>query len=66
MLNKEKTYLRDEHFLQRHPLLQARMRAVLLDWLMEVSTSVLAARALPLLGFSVLLQSACALNYGPF
>ncbi|XP_049980485.1 G1/S-specific cyclin-E1 [Alexandromys fortis] len=36
MLNKEKTYLRDEHFLQRHPLLQARMRAVLLDWLMEV------------------------------
>lgn len=26
----------DEHFLQRHPLLQARMRAVLLDWLMEV------------------------------
>ncbi|OBS59645.1 hypothetical protein A6R68_09232 [Neotoma lepida] len=36
MLNKEKIYLRDEHFLQRHPLLQARMRAVLLDWLMEV------------------------------
>lgn len=41
MLNKEKTYLRDEHFLQRHPLLQARMRAVLLDWLMEVSLTVL-------------------------
>lgn len=40
MLNKEKTYLRDEHFLQRHPLLQARMRAVLLDWLMEVSLTV--------------------------
>uniref|UniRef100_A0A8C5USD3 G1/S-specific cyclin-E1 n=1 Tax=Microcebus murinus TaxID=30608 RepID=A0A8C5USD3_MICMU len=36
MLNKEKTYLRDQHFLQRHPLLQPRMRAILLDWLMEV------------------------------
>ncbi|XP_042523877.1 G1/S-specific cyclin-E1 isoform X1 [Dipodomys spectabilis] len=36
MLNKEHVYLRDEHFLQRHPLLQARMRTVLLDWLMEV------------------------------
>ncbi|KAM6153623.1 G1/S-specific cyclin-E1 isoform 2-T2 [Erethizon dorsatum] len=36
MLNKEKTYLRDEHFLQRHPLLQPKMRAILLDWLMEV------------------------------
>ncbi|KAM6153624.1 G1/S-specific cyclin-E1 isoform 3-T3 [Erethizon dorsatum] len=35
MLNKEKTYLRDEHFLQRHPLLQPKMRAILLDWLME-------------------------------
>lgn len=61
MLNKEKTYLRDEHFLQRHPLLQARMRAVLLDWLMEVSLEVPAAGALPLLPFSVLLQSLCAL-----
>ncbi|XP_076988406.1 G1/S-specific cyclin-E1 [Tamandua tetradactyla] len=36
MLNKEKTYLRDKHFMQRHPLLQPKMRAVLLDWLMEV------------------------------
>uniref|UniRef100_A0A8C8ZY03 Cyclin E1 n=1 Tax=Prolemur simus TaxID=1328070 RepID=A0A8C8ZY03_PROSS len=35
MLNKEKTYLRDQHFMQRHPLLQPRMRAILLDWLME-------------------------------
>jgi hypothetical protein len=61
MLNKEKTYLRDEHFLQRHPLLQARMRAVLLDWLMEVSLEVPAAGASPLLPFSVLLQSLCAL-----
>lgn len=39
MLNKEKTYLRDTHFLQRHPLLQPKMRAILLDWLMEVSWS---------------------------
>ncbi|KAM6225038.1 G1/S-specific cyclin-E1 [Rhynchocyon petersi] len=36
MLNKEKMYLRDKHFLERHPLLQPKMRAVLLDWLMEV------------------------------
>uniref|UniRef100_A0A6I8NW19 G1/S-specific cyclin-E1 n=1 Tax=Ornithorhynchus anatinus TaxID=9258 RepID=A0A6I8NW19_ORNAN len=36
MLNKEQTYLRDKHFLQRHPLLQPKMRAILLDWLMEV------------------------------
>ncbi|XP_021556758.2 G1/S-specific cyclin-E1 isoform X3 [Neomonachus schauinslandi] len=35
MLNKEKTYLRDKHFMQRHPLLQPKMRAILLDWLME-------------------------------
>ncbi|KAK2499951.1 hypothetical protein MC885_019160, partial [Smutsia gigantea] len=36
MLNKEKMYLRDKHFMQRHPLLQPQMRAILLDWLMEV------------------------------
>ncbi|XP_029464306.1 LOW QUALITY PROTEIN: G1/S-specific cyclin-E1 [Rhinatrema bivittatum] len=36
MLNKEQTYLRDKHFLQRHPHLQPKMRAILLDWLMEV------------------------------
>ncbi|EPY79477.1 cyclin E1 [Camelus ferus] len=35
MLNKEKMYLRDKHFMQRHPLLQPKMRAILLDWLME-------------------------------
>uniref|UniRef100_A0A8D0SWM6 Cyclin C-terminal domain-containing protein n=1 Tax=Sus scrofa TaxID=9823 RepID=A0A8D0SWM6_PIG len=35
MLNKEKTYLRDKHLMQRHPLLQPKMRAILLDWLME-------------------------------
>ncbi|XP_062967659.1 G1/S-specific cyclin-E1 isoform X2 [Cynocephalus volans] len=36
MLNKEKTYITDKHFMQRHPLLQPKMRAILLDWLMEV------------------------------
>lgn len=40
MLNKEKTYLRDKHLMQRHPLLQPKMRAILLDWLMEVSLSL--------------------------
>ncbi|XP_016066932.1 PREDICTED: G1/S-specific cyclin-E1 isoform X2 [Miniopterus natalensis] len=35
MLNKENTYFRDQHLLQRHPLLQPKMRAILLDWLME-------------------------------
>lgn len=45
MLNKERMYLRDRHFLQRHPLLQPKMRAILLDWLMEVSLPV--CRALP-------------------
>ncbi|XP_045149643.1 G1/S-specific cyclin-E1 isoform X2 [Echinops telfairi] len=36
MLNKESTYSRDMHFMQRHPLLQPKMRTILLDWLMEV------------------------------
>ncbi|KAM5236060.1 G1/S-specific cyclin-E1 isoform 3-T3 [Ctenodactylus gundi] len=35
MLNKEEIYLRDKYFLQRHPHLQPKMRAILLDWLME-------------------------------
>lgn len=41
MLNKEKIYLRDKHFMQRHPLLQPKMRAILLDWLMEVNLSLI-------------------------
>ncbi|CAI9571274.1 unnamed protein product [Staurois parvus] len=36
MLHKDRTYPRDKNFLQRHPELQQSMRAVLLDWLMEV------------------------------
>lgn len=41
MINKEETYVRDKFYLQRHPQLQPKMRTVLLDWLMEVSFSVL-------------------------
>ncbi|KAJ7419473.1 G1/S-specific cyclin-E1 [Willisornis vidua] len=36
MMNKEETYVRDKHYMQRHPQLQPKMRTVLLDWLMEV------------------------------
>lgn len=58
MLNKEKTYLRDKHFMQRHPLLQPKMRAILLDWLMEVSLRLPADwQHWPLLESSVLLWS---------
>ncbi|XP_034039516.1 G1/S-specific cyclin-E1 [Thalassophryne amazonica] len=37
MLAKDKTYTRDIHMMDKHPHLQPKMRAVLLDWLMEVS-----------------------------
>ncbi|XP_069565971.1 G1/S-specific cyclin-E1 [Brachyistius frenatus] len=37
MLEKDKTYTRDVHMMKKHPHLQPKMRAVLLDWLMEVS-----------------------------
>uniref|UniRef100_UPI00398E517B G1/S-specific cyclin-E1 isoform X1 n=2 Tax=Pristiophorus japonicus TaxID=55135 RepID=UPI00398E517B len=36
LLKKEQTYLRDKDVLQKHPLLQPKMRTILLDWLMEV------------------------------
>ncbi|NXC14817.1 CCNE1 protein, partial [Corythaeola cristata] len=41
MINKEEMYVRDKLYMQRHPLLQPKMRTILLDWLMEVSFSVL-------------------------
>lgn len=41
MLNKEQTYVREKHYMQKHPLLQPKMRTILLDWLMEVSFAVL-------------------------
>uniref|UniRef100_A0A665U083 Cyclin E2 n=1 Tax=Echeneis naucrates TaxID=173247 RepID=A0A665U083_ECHNA len=37
MLNKELKYVHDKSYLQRHPKLQSKMRAILLDWLLEVS-----------------------------
>uniref|UniRef100_A0A673GL77 G1/S-specific cyclin-E1 n=1 Tax=Sinocyclocheilus rhinocerous TaxID=307959 RepID=A0A673GL77_9TELE len=36
LLRKDKLYLRDTHVMERHPNLQPNMRAILLDWLMEV------------------------------
>uniref|UniRef100_A0A3B4Z2D9 Cyclin E1 n=1 Tax=Stegastes partitus TaxID=144197 RepID=A0A3B4Z2D9_9TELE len=36
MLEKDKTYTRDVHMMEKHPHLQPKMRAILLDWLMEV------------------------------
>uniref|UniRef100_A0A3Q0QVA2 Cyclin E2 n=1 Tax=Amphilophus citrinellus TaxID=61819 RepID=A0A3Q0QVA2_AMPCI len=37
MLNKELKYVHDKGYLQRHPKLQPKMRAILLDWVLEVS-----------------------------
>lgn len=39
MLAKDKTYTRDVHMMDKHPHLQPKMRAILLDWLMEVCSS---------------------------
>lgn len=36
MLEKDKTYSRDVRMMENHPHLQPKMRAILLDWLMEV------------------------------
>lgn len=36
MLEKDKTYTRDVNMMEKHPHLQPKMRAILLDWLMEV------------------------------
>lgn len=36
MLAKDKTYTRDVHMMEKHPHLLPKMRAILLDWLMEV------------------------------
>ncbi|XP_053699735.1 G1/S-specific cyclin-E2 [Synchiropus splendidus] len=37
MLNKELKYVHDQSYLKQHPKLQPNMRAILLDWLLEVS-----------------------------
>ncbi|ETE69419.1 G1/S-specific cyclin-E1, partial [Ophiophagus hannah] len=36
MLNKEQKYTRDKLYMEKHPLLEPKMRVILLDWLMEV------------------------------
>ncbi|XP_037390536.1 G1/S-specific cyclin-E1 [Pygocentrus nattereri] len=36
LLKKDKLYPHDTHVMERHPNLQPKMRAILLDWLMEV------------------------------
>ncbi|XP_072527390.1 G1/S-specific cyclin-E1 [Salminus brasiliensis] len=36
LLQKDKRYSHDTHVMERHPNLQPKMRAILLDWLMEV------------------------------
>lgn len=38
MKAKDKKYIRDKELIHRHPQLQYRMRAILLDWIIEVST----------------------------
>ncbi|XP_029369666.1 G1/S-specific cyclin-E2-like [Echeneis naucrates] len=37
MVSKEQNYRHSKSFLQKHPMLQPRMRSILLDWLIEVS-----------------------------
>lgn len=37
MLEKDRIYTKDPLMLRKHPQLQPRMRAVLLDWIIEVS-----------------------------
>ncbi|KAG7315000.1 hypothetical protein KOW79_021088 [Hemibagrus wyckioides] len=36
LLKKDKLYLHNMHVMERHPNLQPKMRAILLDWLIEV------------------------------
>lgn len=36
MMEKESQYIRDPRALDRHPILQSRMRSILVDWLSEV------------------------------
>ena len=41
MLEKDRSYMRDVRVMDKHPHLQPKMRAILLDWLMEASTRTL-------------------------
>lgn len=47
MLEKDKTYTRDVHMMENHPHLQPKMRAILLDWLMEVCKLTLVTIMMP-------------------
>uniref|UniRef100_A0A8C7NF18 Cyclin E1 n=1 Tax=Oncorhynchus mykiss TaxID=8022 RepID=A0A8C7NF18_ONCMY len=40
LLRKDETYSRDIHIMTKHPHLQPKMRAILLDWLIEVCCSL--------------------------
>jgi len=37
LCRKDKLYTRNHDYMMSHPCLQPRMRAILLDWLIEVS-----------------------------
>ena len=41
MLNKELKYVHDKSYLDQNPKVQAKMRAILLDWLFEVYIAIL-------------------------
>lgn len=51
MLNKELKYVHDKSYLQRHPKLQPKMRAILLDWLLEVSMKIFNVQKFDCSGF---------------
>ena len=38
LCRKDKLYSRNQDYMMSHPSLQPRMRAILLDWLIEVSS----------------------------
>jgi hypothetical protein len=47
MLEKDKSYIRDVHMMDKHPHLQPKMRAILLDWLMEVCQTKIQLNLMP-------------------
>lgn len=56
MLNKELKYVHDKSYLQRHPKLQPKMRAILLDWLLEVSMKIFNVQKFDCSGFGQILS----------
>ena len=46
MLAKDRLYTKDPLLLRRHPQLQPRMRAILLDWIIEVSYEIIVSSGL--------------------